>query len=172
MLTAFSQPDYNSNVDDLANLTTTSIDQAIFASTQTLTKSQQSRRWWDTKTLNPLKGYANFLRQRAQHTNNPRDRFLYRASQNKFQQACKDAKLAHWRKHLADLSVRNLFTASKYTKGSKAPLTLPPLRKPHGQLTINPGGQANLLFQATGGPAILCELSSITPPCVGIALRC
>lgn len=90
----------------------------------------------------------------------------YRASQYAFQQACRDAKTSHWRTYLANLSAKDLFTAAKYTNGPAATQTLPPLRKQDGQLTSDPKEQANLLFQATGGPTIPCDLSDVgaAPP--------
>lgn len=80
-----------------------------------------------------------------------------------YQQACKDAKFSHWRSFLANLTAKDLFTAAKYTNGPLVSRTLPPLRKPDGQLTSNPAEQADLLFQATGGPTIPCDLLDINP---------
>lgn len=153
-----------SEVGDLATGLTNAVTRAIEASTPTLTVSQRSRRWWCANTLNPLKGHANNLRRRAQRTRAPADRVLYRAAQNRYQQACKDAKISHWRTYLASLSASDLSTAARYTNGPTQSRALPPLRKPDGQLTSNPEEQAHLLFQATGVPTIPCDLSDVTEP--------
>lgn len=152
------------DVDETANNITTALTAAIHASTPNLTLSHHTRRWWCAKTLNPLKVHANNLRRKAQRTNSHADRVAYRAAQHAYQHACKEAKITHWCSFLANLTARDLFTAARYTNGPPGSRTLPPLRKPDGQLTSNPAEQTDLLFQATGGPTIPCDLSDVTLP--------
>lgn len=152
------------SVDEDADAITSAITGAIQVSTPNLTITHRARRWWCAKTLNPLKGHANNLRRKAQRTNSHSDRVVYRAAQHAYQQACKDAKVTHWRSFLANLTAQDLFTAARYTNGPPGSRTLPPLCKPNGHLTSDPAEQADLLFQATGGPTIPCDLSDITPP--------
>lgn len=149
-------------VNNLADGISNAITQAITTSTPILKVSQRTRRWWCAKTLNPLKGHATNLRRRAPRSGLSADRVLYRAAHYKYQQACKEAKVSHWRQYLSQLSAKDIFTASGYTNGPRASRTLSPLRKPDGQLTSVPAEQADLLFQATGGPKIPCNLSDIT----------
>lgn len=125
-------------VDSAAELITTAINKVVEASTPTLTVSQRSRRWWCAETLNPLKGHANNLRRKAQHTGAPDDRILYQAAQHKYQQACVDAKTVHWRDYLAKLTAKDLFTAAKYTNGPQQSRMLPPLKDRDGNLTSDP----------------------------------
>lgn len=162
ILTSLSNP-AQADVDGLALSVNTAIDLALEALTPTVTFSQKSRRWWCAATIHPLKGHANNLRRKAQHTRKPGDRVIYRAAQNTFHQACKDAKVSHFQAFLANLSDKDLFTAAKYTSGPPAARTLPTLRRPDGQLTSNPEEQAHLIFQATGGPTIPCDLADVTP---------
>lgn len=164
ILIAFRDNPRTQNVDDVAEAITSAITSAIQASTPTLTISHRKRHWWCAKTLNPLTGHANNLRRRAQRTNARADRVLYRAAQHTYQQACTDANVTHWRLFLAQLNAKDLFTAARYTNGPQASLNLPPLRKPDGQLTSNPAEQEDLMFQATGGPTIPCDLTDISPP--------
>lgn len=140
---------------------------AITSSTPSLTISHHTRRWWCAKTLNPLKGHTNNLRRTAQRTNSPADRVLYHAARYAYQRSCKEAKVSHWLSFLAQLTASDLFTAARYTSGPPGARALPlppPLRKPDGQLISDPAEKTDLLFQATGGPMIPCDLSSFTPP--------
>lgn len=148
-------------VDSIAELITMAFDKTIKALNPLLKIGQRSRRWWCAETLNPLNGHAMNLRRRAQHSGELSDNVLYQAAQHKYQQLCKDAKINHWHAYLAQLSAKDLFTAAGYTNGPPAPRTLPPLTRHNGSLTSNPEEQANLLFEATGGPTVVCDLTEV-----------
>lgn len=148
-------------VDNLAESITVAIEEGISKSTPVLKITQRSKYWWCATTLNPLKGHATNLQPRSQRSGRPEDNVLYQAAQHKYQQACKEAKINHWRTYLSQLSDKDLFTAARYTNGPTPARTLPSLKRKDGQLTSIPSEQADLLFKATGGPTVPCDLSDI-----------
>lgn len=129
--------------------------------------SPKTRRWWDPSVLSPLKGHALNLRRIAQRSKANTDKIAYRAAQAKFQKAVKDSKRHHWQLFLENLTEKDLFTAARYCDGPPTSCLLPPLRQAEGSLTDDPKLQAELLFQATGGPTInrdLSDVDDLTPP--------
>lgn len=152
------------DVDQYAAQLEAAIKQAQHGAVPDLKIRQSSRRWWNAEVLNPLKGHALNLRRVAQWSKAPHDKIEYRKAQAKFQREVKLAKRQHWHRYLENLTDTDLFTAAKYCDGPTQSCILPPLRMPDGTLTDHPALQAELLFQATGGPTIACDTSDITQP--------
>lgn len=164
--TKVSIPHTQAKIDEFALQIEQAITRAQHATIPKAKINLRTRRWWDPTVLNPLKGHALNLRRLAQRTKLPADKIAYRAAQAKFQKAVKDSKRHHWQRFLENLTDKDLFTAAKYCDGPPPSRLLPPLRQTDGTLTNNPVTQADLLFQATGGPTITCDLTDLTelPP--------
>lgn len=150
------------DIDNYAKQLEESITQAKQHAVPNLKIKQSSKRLWNAETLNPLKGHALNLRRIAQRSKAPSDKIEYRKAQARFQKEVKLAKRQHWHRYLENLTDSDLFTAAKYCDGPAQSRILPPLRMPDGTLTDDPALQAELLFQATGGPTIECDTSDIT----------
>lgn len=165
-LTHLSDLPSQSSIDDSAMKIEKAIKEAQEIAVPVSKITSETRRWWDPDILNPLKGHALNLRRKDQRSNTRADKVAYRAAQAKFQKAIKDSKRHHWQRFLANLTDKDLFTAARYCDGPPASRLLPPLRQPDGTLTDDPSLQSELLFQATGGPTITCDLSdvAILPP--------
>lgn len=149
------------SIDNLALQIKQAITQSQHETLPIVTLNHRARRWWNAEVLNPLKGNALNLRRKAQRSNVRADKVAYRAAQAAFQKAVKDAKRQHWHRFLENLTDKDLFTAAKYCDGPSESRLLPPLRQPNGSLSDSPDIQAELLFQATGGPTIPCDLSDV-----------
>lgn len=92
----------------------------------------------------------------------PSQKNVCQAAQQKYQKSCKDTKIKHWQEYLSQVSSKVIFMAVGYTNGQPAPRTLPPFKREDSLLTSNPKEEANLPFEATGGPTIPYELSDVT----------
>lgn len=131
-----------------------------------LPRKPGAKRWWDKDLLNPLKANAQGLRRLYQRRRDEPSRLAYLAASHTYREAIYVAKRQHWRSFLDSLTPSTLFTASKYATSSFAApsLTVPPLRTASGELSSNPEVQAELLFQGTSTPKVLCELDDLLPP--------
>lgn len=158
-------PSSQQDLDVQADVLTSAVTAALDTTLPKLALRPNAKRWWDAKTLNPLKTKAQQLRRAAQRQRTHQAIQAYTLASNAYREAIVLAKNSHWHDFLASLSPSTLFTASKYVTSttSVTSLPVPPLRRPDGSLTSDPPEQATLLFLGTSAPTIACDLEDVSP---------